>query len=292
MLFGERLLPQRTPRSIAPDFSDHARTLVAQYELDEAPDALLTRSSGVAEVVIPPRSELAGDTVFPGMVTPSGDLVILAVQRQGEDVGPGETVLAEGDTLLLQRHLGGARRQPRGLGGAASSTTPELVRRQAVPLGMGAKRAIAVLAAMVVLLATGAVPPVVAGLLAASRARRARRADRRAGPARHLVDDRRAGGRHDLALDGDDRDRRGRDAGRRARAHRRRRRAVRAARRAVRAHRDARAADQQHGDGADRHPDRRLGRRGHGRVGQAGPDGRDRLGGGVVPHARWPPRRT
>ena len=44
---------------------------------------------------------------------------------------------------------------------------PELVRRQAVPLGAGAKRAIAVLAAMVVLLATGAVPAAVAGLLAA-----------------------------------------------------------------------------------------------------------------------------
>jgi di/tricarboxylate transporter len=44
---------------------------------------------------------------------------------------------------------------------------PELVRRQAVPLGPGAKRATVVLAAMVVLLATGAVPPAVAGLLAA-----------------------------------------------------------------------------------------------------------------------------
>ena len=44
---------------------------------------------------------------------------------------------------------------------------PELVRRQAVPLGPGATEAIAILAGMVVLLATGAVPPAVAGLLAA-----------------------------------------------------------------------------------------------------------------------------
>ena len=43
---------------------------------------------------------------------------------------------------------------------------PELVRR-AVPLGAGAKSALAVLAVMVVLLATGAVPAAVAGLLAA-----------------------------------------------------------------------------------------------------------------------------
>jgi di/tricarboxylate transporter len=45
---------------------------------------------------------------------------------------------------------------------------PGQVRRQAVPLGTGAKRAVAVLAAMVLLLVTGAVPAVVAGLLAAS----------------------------------------------------------------------------------------------------------------------------
>jgi di/tricarboxylate transporter len=44
---------------------------------------------------------------------------------------------------------------------------PERVRRQAVCLGPGAKRALVVVAAMVVLLATGAVPPAVAGLLAA-----------------------------------------------------------------------------------------------------------------------------
>jgi len=163
LLFGERLLPDRAARCTDPDFSDHARTLARQYALDKP---LLTRESGVAEVVIPPRSELAGDTVFPGMVTPSGDLVILAVQRRGEDVGPGETVLAPGDTLLL--------------GGTWSALdanlddpavlvvdAPDAVRRQAVPLGLGAKEALAVLAVMVALLATGAVPAAVAGLLAA-----------------------------------------------------------------------------------------------------------------------------
>jgi di/tricarboxylate transporter len=45
--------------------------------------------------------------------------------------------------------------------------SPELVRRQAVPLGAGAKQAIIALLGMVVLLATGLVPPVIAGLLAA-----------------------------------------------------------------------------------------------------------------------------
>ena len=43
------------------------------------------------------------------MVTDSGDLVVLAVQRAGEDLGPGDTGLAEGDVLLLQGTVGGAR---------------------------------------------------------------------------------------------------------------------------------------------------------------------------------------
>ena len=76
VLFGERLLPERTPRSGSRDFSEHARILIEQYGLEGDPE-LLTRRSGVAEVVVPPRSELIGDTAFPGMVTESGDLVVL-----------------------------------------------------------------------------------------------------------------------------------------------------------------------------------------------------------------------
>ena len=45
--------------------------------------------------------------------------------------------------------------------------SPELVRRQAAPLGPRGLRATAVLGATVVLLATGLVPAAVAGLLAA-----------------------------------------------------------------------------------------------------------------------------
>jgi di/tricarboxylate transporter len=163
VLFGERLLPHRAPRSGSRDFSEHARTLVEQYGLDEDAE-LLTRRSGVAEVVIPPRSLLVGDTAFPGMVTDSGDLVVLAVQRTGEDL-PGETVLTVGDTLLLEgawsaleEHLDDPE--------VLVVDEPRLIRRH-VPLGLGAKRALVILAAMVVLLATGAVPPAVAGLLAA-----------------------------------------------------------------------------------------------------------------------------
>jgi len=164
VLFGERLLPHRSPRSMPADFSSHARTLVHQYGLDESAE-VLTRTRGAAEVVIPPRSGLVGETAFPGMVTESGDLVVLAVQRRGEQLA-GESTLAVGDTLLLQGTWG-ALDQHLADPDVLVIDPPQLVRRQAVPLGPGAKRAIAALTAMVVLLATGAVPPAVAGLLAA-----------------------------------------------------------------------------------------------------------------------------
>jgi di/tricarboxylate transporter len=140
------------------------------FRSDEPPgdvaDTLFNRVSGLAEVVIPPRSNLVGQAMFPGMVTESGDLIVLAVHRRGEDQGPNETVLAVGDTLLLQgtwKALDEHLADPDVL----VVDSPELVRRQAVPLGAGAKQAIVVLAAMVLLLATGLVPAVIAGLSAA-----------------------------------------------------------------------------------------------------------------------------
>jgi di/tricarboxylate transporter len=146
------------------DFSEHARTLVRQYGLDEEL-SLLTRTKGAAEVAIAPRSALVGQVAYPGMVTESGDLVVLAVQRRGEELA-GETTLAVGDMLLLQGTWG-ALDEHLDDPDVVVVDAPERVKRQAVPLGQGAKRAIAALAGMVLLLATGAVPPAVAGLLAA-----------------------------------------------------------------------------------------------------------------------------
>jgi di/tricarboxylate transporter len=248
ILFGRRLLPHRHGRTIPSDLTQHARTLVEQFQLSDglfhlrvrrnsplvgvprsavdlrdhlglalvairtrggeaaephsalaeddvllvrgdaasvgrlaedkllalrsddesngSVDNLFSRTSGLAEVVIPPRSGLIGQAVFPGMVTPIGDLLILAVQRRGMTKGPEETVLAAGDTLLLQgtwkaldEHLDSPD--------VLLVDSPDIVRRQAVPMGPGAKRAIGIVLAMVVALATGMVQPVIAGLVAA-----------------------------------------------------------------------------------------------------------------------------
>jgi di/tricarboxylate transporter len=166
VLFGERLLPHRNGAAIPPDLSRHARTLAREYELDADPGSLVTRESGIAEVLVSPRSQLVGATVFPGMLTDSGDFIVLAVQRRGE-TREDATTLAVGDALLLRGTWGALEAGLDADPDVLVVDAPELVRRQGVALGAGAKRAIVVLAAMVILLATGAVQPVVAGLLAA-----------------------------------------------------------------------------------------------------------------------------
>jgi di/tricarboxylate transporter len=165
VLLGERLLPERKPKSMARDLGNLAQTLVDEYALSHDPTELVSRRSGVAEVVLPPRSGLIGTTMFAGMTTESGDLVVLAVRRKGEEL-TGETTLAVGDTLLLQgtwHHLEYHLDDPDVL----VVDDPALIRRQAVPLGPGAPQVLVIVAAMVILLVAGLVPPTVAGLLAA-----------------------------------------------------------------------------------------------------------------------------
>jgi di/tricarboxylate transporter len=128
-------------------------------------ETLFNRRSGLAEVLVPPRSPLIGQRFFPGMVTESGDMIVLAIQRRGGDL-PHDATLAAGDTLLVQgtwdaldRRLDPAR--------VLVVDSPDLVRRQAVPLGQGAWTMIAIMVAIVVILAADLMPAAAVGLAAA-----------------------------------------------------------------------------------------------------------------------------
>jgi di/tricarboxylate transporter len=167
--FGPRLLPHRNARTIPADLSALAKTLMDHYALaDErlrAGGALFTPTRGVAEVVIPPRSDLIGTSVYPGMIASSGDLVILAVQRGGSHVTK-ETALKVGDILLL-RGTWGALDERTAHPDLLVVDTPDLVRRRVAPLGPRAWIAIVLMIVMVGLLATKALPEAVTGLLVA-----------------------------------------------------------------------------------------------------------------------------
>src|SRR5690606_2956672 len=126
---------------------------------------LFTRNQGVVEVVVPPRSPLVGQRAFRGMVTESGELIVIAIARNGEDVGVGEVELRPGDALLLKGSWDAIDRQMSDE--VRTVDEPGAVRRQVLPMGLHAKEALLTLAGMVVLLVTGSVPPAVASLLAA-----------------------------------------------------------------------------------------------------------------------------
>lgn len=165
VLFGARLVPRRTSARSLRDFGKHGETLGSHYGVDSPAAPLMGRGGGVAEFLIPPRSAFIGDEAYRGMLTESGQLVVAAVHRKGLDV-PGTATLVAGDSLLFQgswEALQNAAQDP----DIIAVDDPDAVRRQAVPFGPGAKRALGVLAGMVLLLATGIVPAPVAGLVAA-----------------------------------------------------------------------------------------------------------------------------
>ncbi|MPV38427.1 SLC13 family permease [Georgenia subflava] len=154
------------PRAAVEEFAAAHDLAMGPGPVRPGPDDLLRREAGVVEVVVPPRSPLVGETVFPGMVR-LGEITVLAVQHLGRDRGARPTRLTEGDALLLHGRW------------SAIDTlvddrdilvvdAPSELRRQAVPLGLRAAEAVAVLAVMVVLLVTEAVPPAVASLGAAA----------------------------------------------------------------------------------------------------------------------------
>lgn len=133
-------------------------------ESDSLSDTLVNRESGLAEVVLPPRSEFIGKTVFPGMATPDGDLMVLGINRAGADMGFKPAVLQAGDSLLLQGTWK-ALDQRLGTPQLLQVNSPDLVRSQTVALSGPAKQAVSILVVMVVLLALGLFPPAITALI-------------------------------------------------------------------------------------------------------------------------------
>lgn len=125
---------------------------------------LVHAERGIAEVIVPPRSMLTGQVVFTGMRR--GMVTVLGIRHQGRDVATAHVEIAEGDTLLLHGPWP-ALHQLEEDHDVLFVDCPEDMRRQVVPLGRDAWIAGGITAVMVLLLATGVVPPAVSALLAA-----------------------------------------------------------------------------------------------------------------------------
>ncbi len=128
-------------------------------------ERLLGRNTGLVEAVVPQRSARIGQAAFPGTVTEDG-LTLLAVQRGGTDLHRTRITLRAGDHLLLQGDWP-ALEHHLSTPDLLVVDAPDLVKRQAVPLGRGAPTALAVLGLLVVLLAFDLVPAPIAATVCA-----------------------------------------------------------------------------------------------------------------------------
>lgn len=154
-----------TPEAIVAVARVRELEVLTQPRTRAVPEELHGRTHGLAEIVVPPRSELVDREVFPGLMRDGVE--ILAVRRLGTERGMRPTLLVEGDMLLVHGPWSAVQRlatDPEVL----LVADPDLVRRQSVPLGVTAKRALLVLALTVALLASGLMSPALAGLVGAS----------------------------------------------------------------------------------------------------------------------------
>ncbi|HTO31939.1 MAG TPA: SLC13 family permease [Pararhizobium sp.] len=159
------LLVRGAAQSVA-ETASRLHLAIREDASSEGGNPAFNRRSGLAEVMIPPRSHLIGRPMYPGLATESGDLIVLAVRRGGEEIDYAKPELKVGDTILLE---GSWQALDRRLDDpdVLVVDSPDLVRRQAVPMGPGAGIAVATLLGLVVMLASNIVPPAVAGLVSA-----------------------------------------------------------------------------------------------------------------------------
>lgn len=149
----------------AESFADLHGLKIVAISGEEAAGKLINRVAGAVEVVIPLRSPLAGVHIFPGMAISPGDLVVMAVQRHGENL-VGEVNLQAGDHVLIQGTWAALQRYG-AQAGVLIVDPPDTVRRQLVPLGIGANAMLMIVALMVIAIASGLMAPSVATVLAA-----------------------------------------------------------------------------------------------------------------------------
>lgn len=170
---GDRALPARSPErftEVTSDPHERVRSRRESYAAEFDEDGLFTGAEGVVEVLIAPRSTPIGRRVSAGMTTRDENLVVLALRRGNsalnDRAASGALTLQAGDSVLVRGAWDALHRYTRSPDVIAVEASQRLQRN--VPLGRGWRRALVVLVVAVGLLATSAVPPVIAGILAAA----------------------------------------------------------------------------------------------------------------------------
>lgn len=171
---GDRLLVKIDPAAVQDlgrrhDCSHHPLSM--DYVLKQR--VLFSKKIGLVEVLLPPRSSLIGREAMPGRLNRDMRIQVLAMQRHGSllqhsETPEGLTILREGDVALVRASwsaIRGFAERPQEL---ILVCDPRRLARENMALDRYSYTAMAILAGMVLLMLSGAVPAVTATLLAAA----------------------------------------------------------------------------------------------------------------------------
>lgn len=162
VVWGKRLIPERTPETLPRDLSGHTRVLRAEYFRDDVrQSSLVSKEQGVTEFVVAPRSSYIGRRASAGIRI--GEGVILGLRRS-DDLVNEQVRLRSGDTLLVSAswaELDDLSADP----GLIPVDEPQMLRQQTTPLGRRGLTALVILAVTVGLLISGIVPAAAAAML-------------------------------------------------------------------------------------------------------------------------------
>lgn len=129
---------------------------------------LLTSEAGIAEIIIAPRSDYAGQTLTESRFSEKYKLRVMSIKRSGKVLPRSDTPLEFGDCLLVRGTWGAVEKMRKEDTNFVVVGNPEIIARQVVDLTPRSFVAIAILGSMVALMASGILPPAMAVLSAAA----------------------------------------------------------------------------------------------------------------------------
>ncbi len=134
---------------------------------DHLPDLLLSQEIGVAEVILPQRSDYAGRTLAVSQLADKFDVQVITLRRGDKVLPRKDTQLRFGDALLVRGKWSAIERLRRETRNFVVVGEPDALSKQVVQLTPRSYIALATLLGMIGLMVFDVVPTVIAVLLAA-----------------------------------------------------------------------------------------------------------------------------
>ncbi len=166
---GDWLVANGNGTDIDRVFSHFRLEMDSQNPINEnIPALLLNSEAGLAEIIIAPRSEYAGQTLEESRFSEKNKLQVVSIRRNGRVLPDRKSRIRFGDSLLVRGTWAAVEKIRGEERNFVVVGNPEIMARQVVELTPKSVVAVVMLAAMVAAMASGVLPPAVAVLCAAA----------------------------------------------------------------------------------------------------------------------------